>query len=51
VLVFRIGDVAALTVLTDASIDVEHVKVGSRMVADGIERLLRGAASLAMPHA
>jgi predicted regulator of Ras-like GTPase activity (Roadblock/LC7/MglB family) len=51
VLVYRIGDVAALTVLTDASIDVEHVKVGSRMVADGIERLLRGAASLAMPHA
>ncbi len=51
VLVYRIANVAALTVLTDASIDVEQLSVVSRDVADGIEQLLRGAASLAMPHA
>ena len=47
VLVYRIANVAALTVLTDASIDVEHVKVVSRVVTDGIDRLLCDAPSLA----
>ncbi len=51
VVVCRIANVAALTVLTDASTDVEQVKVVSRMVTDGIEQLLRNAASLAAPHA
>jgi len=51
VLVYRIGDVAALTVLTDASIDVEQLHVAAGEVSYRIERLLRGAASLAVPHA
>jgi hypothetical protein len=50
VVVCRIANVAALTVLADASTDVEHVIVVSRMVTDGIEKLLRNAASLATPH-
>jgi len=51
VVVCRIANVAVLTVLTDASTDVEQVKVVSRMVTDGIEQVLRSAASLAAPHA
>ena len=51
VFVYRIADVAALTVLADASVDVEQLSVVSRDVADGIEQLLHGAASFAMPHA
>ena len=51
VLVYRIADVAALTVLTDASIDVEQLSVVSRDLANGIEQLLHDAASFAMPHA
>ena len=49
VVVCRIANVAALTVLTDASTDVQHVTAVSRMVTDGIERMLRSAASLAAP--
>ncbi|MGH9133306.1 MAG: roadblock/LC7 domain-containing protein [Ilumatobacteraceae bacterium] len=50
VMVYRIANVAALTVLTDASVDVERLHAVSREVANGIERLLRGAASLAAPR-
>ena len=50
VVVCRIANVAALTVLTDASVDVELLRVVSCEVTDGIEQLLRNAASLAAPQ-
>jgi predicted regulator of Ras-like GTPase activity (Roadblock/LC7/MglB family) len=51
VVVCRIANVAALTVLTDASVDVEQLDVASREITDGIEQLLRGAASVRTPQA
>jgi hypothetical protein len=51
VVVCRIANVAALTVLTDASVDVGQLHVASREATDGIELLLRSAASVRAPQA
>jgi uncharacterized protein len=50
VVVCRIANVAALTVLTDASVDVEQLRVVAREVTDGVAQVLRNAASLAAPQ-
>ena len=50
VLVYRIANVAALTILTDASIDVERLHAAAAGVTHGVEQLLRDAASVAVPH-
>ena len=43
VVVHRVGPVAALTVLAGADVDIARVHVVARELANGIERLLRGA--------
>jgi predicted regulator of Ras-like GTPase activity (Roadblock/LC7/MglB family) len=50
VLIFRIANVAALTVLADAASDVARLHHAAREVAHGVERLLRDAASLTAHH-
>jgi predicted regulator of Ras-like GTPase activity (Roadblock/LC7/MglB family) len=43
VLVHRVANVAVLTITADDHVDVERVHLVAREVANGVERLLRGA--------
>ena len=43
VIVHRVGSVAALTVLAGPAVDVARVHLVARELANGVERLLRGA--------